>query len=88
MAATDPVAGMSMPVAAGMEPGAAVAAAMKLAGMELAAGLELAAAAARAAAGGGHTTCQMTCTEAARGAMRRSRHRCSYSMFESRTQAD
>ena len=72
---------------------AAVAAGMDLDGMELAAslelaaGLELAAAAARAAAAGGHTS-QMTCTEAARGAMRGSRHLCSYSMFQSRTQAD
>ena len=68
MAATDPVAGMSMPVVAGMEPVAAVAAGTEFVGVELAAGLELAAAATRAAGAGGNTS-QMTCTEAARGAM-------------------
>ena len=73
MAAPGPMACMSMPMAVGMEPGAAVAVGMELVGMELAvgmelvAGLELSAEAARAAAAGGDKS-HMTCTEAARGA--------------------
>ena len=60
MAATDAMAGMRMPMAAGMELLAPVAAGMELAGMELVASLELA-----AAVGGDKSL--MTCPEAARG---------------------